>query len=522
MDEMHTSPGFGRRGMLAGATGIALGGAFFGSPVMALMAQGTRSLRVRFGSDISQLDPARIFQIENQSIAGHIYSGLMQYDQRTNAIVPDIATGYEVSADRTVWTFRLRPNVTWHKGYGPFTSDDVKFSFERVLDPATGSLYRGQLAGLREIQAPDPLTVRFVLEAANSGFLHRVCAFNQGWLVSRRAVTEIGERHSMNPIGTGPFVFERWTAGNEVRLSANQDYFGGPSTLSEVVFRIVRDETAAAIALENRELDIFYALQAPEVIDRLRRAQAITVLDRPANNTVNLVLNMTAGPLRDVRVRHAIAHAMNRRALIDGFFRGTKLEATSVLTPTFQEFTEAGVPRYPFDPERARALLREAGVSNFRFEITTVALNPFDRFPVALANDLQQVGIQATVRVLERGAYVQARSSGNVQSCITAVVGPPDPDSPLVTLFHTRSHPPGLNTSRYDRADELLAEAARAPDMAARKAAYARLLRRTMEDLPVIPLYADRLFIAHGPAVQGFVQNSLFTVNVAPVSLRSV
>ncbi len=517
MDETRMPPGFGRRGLLAGAAGVALGGAF-GAPVM---AQGTRTLRVRFGSDISQLDPARIFQNENQSIAGHIYSGLVQYDQRTNAIVPDIATGDEVSADGTTWTVRLRPNVTWHKGYGPFTSDDVKFSFERVLDPATGSLYRGQLAGLREIQTPDPMTVRFVLEAPNSGFLHKLCAFNQGWLVSRRAVTEIGERYSMNPIGTGPFVFERWTTGNEVRLSANPDYFGGPSTLSEVVFRIVRDETAAAIALENRELDIFYALQAPEVIDRLRRVQGVTVLDRPSNNTVNLVLNTTAGPLRDLRVRRAMAHAMNRRALIDGFFRGTKFEATSVLTSTFQEFTEEGVPRYAFDPDRARALLREAGVSNFRFEITTVGLNPFDRFPVALANDLQQVGIQATVRVLERGAYVQARSSGNVQSCITAVVGPPDPDSPLVTLYHTRSHPPGLNTSRYDRADALLAEAARAQDLAGRKAVYARLLRQTMEDLPVIPLYADRLFIAHGPAVQGFVQNSLFTVNVTPVSLRS-
>lgn len=508
---------FGRRGLMAGATGFVLGGAF-GAPVM---AQGTRTLRVRFGSDISQLDPARIFQIENQSIAGHVYSGLVQYDQATNAIQPDLATGHEVSSDGTTWTFRLRPNVTWHKGFGAFTSDDVRFSFERILDPATGSPYRGQLTGLREIQTPDPMTVRFVLEEANSGFLHKLCAFNQGWIVSRRAVTEIGDRYPLNPIGTGPFVFERWTAGNEVRLSASPDYFAGPSTLSEVVFRIVRDETAAAIALENRELDIFFALQAPEVIERLRRAQGVSVLDRPANNTANLVLNTTVGPLRDVRVRRAIAHAMNRRALVDGFFRGTKFEATSVLTSTFQEFSEDGVPRYPFDPDRARALLREAGVSNFRFEITTVGLNPFDRFPVPLANDLQGVGIQATVRVLERAAYLQARSSGNVQSCITAVVGPPDPDSPLVTLYHTRSHPPGLNTSRYDRADALLAEAARAPDLPARRAVYNRLLRQTMEDLPVIPLYADRLFIAHGPAVQGFVQNSLFTVNVTPVSLRT-
>jgi len=500
MDGIRTAPGVSRRGVIKGAAGLALGGAF-GAPVL---AQGTRTLRVRFGSDISQLDPARIFQNENQSIASHIYSGLVQYNQATNAIVPDIATGYEVSPDGLAWTFRLRPNVTWHKNFGPFTSDDVKFSFERVLDPATGSLYRGQLSSLKEIQTPDPLTVRFILNAPNSGFLHKLCAFNQGWLVSRKAVTELGEKYSMNPIGTGPFVFDRWTTGNEVRLTANPSYFGGASTLTDVIFRIVRDETAAAIALENRELDVFYALQSPDVIERLRKANGVTLLDRPANNAVNLVLNTTAGPLADVRVRRAIAHAINRKALIDGFFRGTKFEATSVLTSTFQEFSEDGVPRYAFDPDRARALLKEANVSNFKFEITTVGLNPFDKFPVAIANDLQQVGIQASVKVLERGVYVPTRSSGNVQSCITAVVGPPDPDSPLVTLYHTRSHPPGLNTSRYDR-----------------KEAYNKLLRQTMEDIPVIPLYADRLYIAHGPSVQGFVQNSLFTVNVSPVSLRA-
>jgi ABC-type transport system substrate-binding protein len=512
-----SGPPVGRRGIIAAAGAAATLGAL---PVQRAQAQ-TRALRVRFGSDISQLDPARIFQIENQSIAGHVYNGLVKYDQATNEIVNDLSTGHEVSSDGLTWTFRLRPGVKWHKGYGELTSDDVKFSLDRVLDPAAGSAYRGQLAGVREVQAPDPTTVRILLESPNAGLLHKLCAFNQGWIVSRRAVTEIGERYSMNPIGTGAFVFERWTAGNEVRLSANRDYFEGVPSVPEVVFRVIRDETAAAIALENREIDICFALQAPEVLERLRRAQGVKLLDRAANNTANLVLNTTAGPLRDVRVRRALMHAINRRALVEGFFRGTKLEATSVLTSTFQEYTAEGVPTYAYDPDRARALLREAGVSNWRFEITTVALNPYDRFPVALVNDLQQVGIQASVRVLERAAYLQARSSGNVQSCITAVVGPPDPDSPLVTLYHTRSHPPGLNTSRYSGVDELLAEAAREQDAAERKAIYGRILARTMTDLPVVPLYADRLFAAHTDAVQGFVQNSLFTVLVHSVSLRS-
>ncbi|MFW5833820.1 MAG: ABC transporter substrate-binding protein [Pseudomonadota bacterium] len=481
-------------------------------------AQSARTLRVRFGSDISILDPALIFQIENQTVAGHVFNGLVKYDQASNEIVPDLATGWEVSSDGTSYTFRLREGVTFHKGYGPCTAEDVKFTFDRVLDEATGSRYRGQLAGLEVVEVVDPLTVRFGLAAPNAGFLHKVCAFNQGWIVSRRAMEEMGEDARLNPIGTGPFVFESWTPGTQVELSANPDYFAGTPAVAGVLFRIVRDEMASAIALENNELDIFFSLQQPEVIERLRGRSGITVLDRAANNTVNLVLNTTVAPLNDARVRQAMLYAMNRDALVQGFFRGTKFPATSVLTETFQEF---GVPSvaYPYDPDRAKALLAEAGVGRFDFVITTVALNPFDRLVVPLANDLQEVGINATIQVVERGAYVQARASGNVQSCITAVVGPPDPDSPLVTLFSTASFPPGLNTSRYDQVDDLLAEAARTLDADARKAVYARILERSMTDVPVLPLYADRLFVAHGDAVQGFVQNSLFTMDSRDVSL---
>jgi peptide/nickel transport system substrate-binding protein len=507
---------------MMGAFGLA--GAAAALPVVMRPGQAqaqSRTLRIRIGADISQLDPARIFQIENQAVVGNIYSGLVKYDEATNQIVNDISTGHEISDDGKVWTFRLRPNVTWHKNYGPFTADDVKFTFERILDPATASSYRAQLGGLQQVEVVDPLTVRFVLDEPNSGFLHKLCAFNQGWLVSRRAVTELGNRYSMNPIGTGPFVFERWTAGSEVRLVANKEYFGGAPAMPDVSFRIIRDETAAAIALEKGEIDIFFGLQQPEVIERLKQAQTVRVLDRASNSTLGLVLNITAGPLKDVRVRRAIAHALNRNGLIEGFFRGTKLEATSVLTSTFQEYSTEGVPSYPHDPEKARALLKEAGVSNFRFEITAVALSPYDRIPVLLVNDLQQVGIQASVRVLERAAFMQARSSGNVQSVTTAVVGPPDPDSTLVTLLHSRSAPPGLNTARYNGVDDLLAKAARTTDAEGRKTAYAAILRKTMEDLPVIPLYADRLYLAHGTAVKGLVQNSLFTLQVGSVSLGS-
>ena len=482
-------------------------------------AQEAGTVRIRIASDIGNLDPARIFQIENQSVATHLYSGLVKYDEASNKIVPDLATGWEVTDGGKVYTFALRTGVKWHKDFGVLTADDVKFSFERVLDPKTGSSYAGQFASVASIEAPAPDKVVITLKAPNSGFLHKVSAFNQGWIVSRRAVTEIGEeKYRLNPIGTGPFVFDRWTPGQEIRLTANADYFGGAPKVQAVVFRLIRDETASAIALENGEIDIFFGLQQPEVITRLSASKGVTVMNRPANHTINLVLNTEMKPLADVRVRQALMHAINRDALIKGFFKGTKGEAFNVLTSSFPEYTD-DVPRYPYDPARARALLKDAGQTSFSLDLVTPAANPYDKIIVAIASDLAAVGVTANIKVLERGTYLQARNKGNIPTAITGVVGAPDPDSPILSLFARSSFPPGLNTSHYAAIEDLIAQAAAAPDETGRKTAYAAILKKTMTDVPVIPLYADNLYMAHTAKVKGLVQNSLFTVNAYPVSL---
>jgi peptide/nickel transport system substrate-binding protein len=478
-----------------------------------------KTLTVRIGSDISVLDPAQIFQIENQTVAGHVFNGLVKYDQASNKIVPDLAESWEVTDGGKVMTFKLRKGVTFHKGYGPCTSADVKFSLDRVLDPKTASKYRGQLAGLVAVEAPDAHTVRLALDKPNAGFLHKVTAFNQGWIVSKKAITEMGAKAKLSPIGTGPFVFEKWTTGSQVRLTANMDYFEGAPKFDTLVLRLIKDETASSIALEKGEIDIFFGLQQPQIIDRLKTKNNVTVVSREANHTINLVLNTTIKPLGDVRVRQAMAHAMNRKALVDGYFKGTKAPGHTVLTSSFAEYTD-DVPQYPYDPDKAKALLKAAGVTSFNFELTSVGLSPYDKLVVPLANDLTQVGIKTRIKILERGAYTQARNSGNVMSCVTGVVGPPDPDSPLVTLYATKSFPPGMNTARYKGADELLAKASAAVEPAARKAAYKAILQKVMTDVPVIPLYADRLFLAHANTVQGFVQNSLFTVYTYPVTLK--
>ena len=170
------------------------------------MAQG-KTLTVRFYDDPAGFDPANIFRIENENIAFNIFSGLTTYDGVTGEIIPDLATSWETTDNKT-WTFKLREGVTFHKGYGEVTAADVIYSFNRIKDPATASPYAAELAGIVSMEAPDPYTLIIALDAPNGNFLHTVANYHQGQIVSQKAVEEAGDQVRWQPIGTGPYYLE--------------------------------------------------------------------------------------------------------------------------------------------------------------------------------------------------------------------------------------------------------------------------------------------------------------------------
>ena len=480
-----------------------------------------RVLRVRLGADISGVDPAKIFSIENQTLANHVYNGLVRYAyEKDGAIVPDLAERWELSPDGKTYTFHLRKGVKWHKGYGELTADDVKFSYDRVLDPKVGSRYKGEFKLVEAVDAPSPTVVRIRLKSKYPGFLNKVAAYNQGFVISRKAMEKLGDQYATNPIGTGPFVFESWAPKNQVVLTANKEYFGGAPKIDRVVFRVIPEETTAEIALQRGEIDVFYALQDADVIGRLSKAQGVTVHRRPADHTINMVLNESFEPFSKPLVRRAIAHALNLKALRESFFNGLKDAPHWVLTTSFPECAK-DLGEYSYDPEKAKALLKEAGFPNgFKFTFTTLGLHPYDKIAVVLADDLRKVGIDSNVQVLERAAYLAARGAGTPAAVITGVTGPADPDAPLWTLLHSASFPPGLNTARYNGIDALLESAQTELDRAKRLALYRRVQEKIRDDVPVIPLYDDVLFAASRNTVKGFKPDPQFTIWLYWVTLE--
>ncbi len=486
-------------------------------PFGAYDAQG-KTLRVRYGSDISGMDPATIFQIENQTIALHVYNGLVKYEEKTNNIIPDLATGWEITNGGKTYTFTLRTGVKFHKGFGAFDANDVKYSYERVKDPKTASAYIGEFKNVTSIEVLGPYKVRFQLRKPFN-FLHKV-ALNQGHIVKKKAVEKFGDDYPLNPIGTGPFMWDKWVQGSEVRLVANKDYFEGPPNFDRVVFKIIKEETTAEIALLNGEIDIFWALQSADIVERLRKEKGITVLSRSANHTINFVLNSNYEPLSHKRVRQAIAYGINRRAIIEDFFKGTKGMATGVLTKNFLEYSD-NVKKYPYDPEKARKLLQEAGYANgFELEVVGVGFFPYNEIPVIIAEDLKKIGIKPRINVIERSAYNQARTKGDIQTAMTGIVGPPDADHPLWALYHTAAFPPGKNTARYDKVDAVLEAAQVEQDPKKRMQLYEKVQQMAAEDMPVLPLYEDQLFLAHRNNVKNFTLNSLFLIYTYPVRLE--
>jgi len=478
-------------------------------------------LRVRIGADMTGLDPAKLFNIENQTISNHIYNGLVRYEyEKSGGIVPDLAEKWDLSPDGKTYTFHLRKGVKWHKGHGELSADDVKFSYERVLDPATASRYKGEFKLVETIEAVDPHTVRIRLKSKYPGFLNKVAGYNQGFVVSRKAMEKLGDQYATNPIGTGPFVFDSWSPKNQVILVANKEYFQGAPKLDRIVFRLIQEETTAEIALQRGEIDVFYALQNAEVIGRLAKVPGITVHRRTANHTINMVLNATYEPLGKPLVRRAIAHAVNLKAMRDVFFQGLKGQPNWVLTSSFEESAK-DLTEWPYDPEKAKALLREAGYpSGFKLTVTSLTLQPYDKIAVLLADDLRKVGLDTSVQILERAAYLAARGAGTPHVVITAVTGPADPDQPLWNLLHSSSFPPGLNTARYKGIDELLEAAQIELDRTKRLALYRQIQQKLREDVPVVPLYNDMLFAASRAGVKNFAPDPQFTMNAYTVTLE--
>ena len=465
----------------------------FGSMVMAPKWTAAKEKVVVMGdySAFPGLDPALSHQGTVGAVLRNIFQVLVRYKFNSSMdLEGDLAESWSSSNDGLVYTFKLRDNIQWHKGFGKVTAQDVKFSFDRILDPQTRSVFIGEVgATVKNVRVVDDRTVEISLKHRDATFLHKCVRPRPVAIVSRKAVEKYGKDFNRNPIGSGPFVFES-ISREQVVLTANKDYYEGPPKIDKVIWKIIPDMDTLVMALLTGDVDMIWIFPREKTfLDRIKAGNCkLQVINRGA--WLQLLINPKIEPLGDIRVRRALAHAINRDEIITYVLSGMAEKLNSLVPKGYFGHTEIGLQRYEYDPQKAKELLAQAGYPK-GLEITFNSWNSPTAIPTvtAIVGQLDKVGIRVNLDTADNPAYMKKVTGG------TAAVAPylasrsPDADFPLMNFFHTAGFSPGTNLMRYNKCDMDIDKARGELDKNKRIQTYHEIQKKLMEDLPAIPLF---------------------------------
>lgn len=477
-------------GLLVGA--VAWAAASGGVGVVGAAEQ---TLHVRLLGDIEGLDPAHIRSPHENYLAWNIYNALIRYRPGTAELEPDLAERWEVSRDGRVYTFWLRKNVAWQKGFGRFTSADVKYSFSRIMNPSTKSRYRGLFNTVERIETPDEHTVRILLKSSDPSFATNVLPFRPGWIVNQKAVERYGKEYGLNPVGTGPFVFESWTRGSRGVLVANDQYFEGPPKVKRIDFIPVLKDEVAELALKRGELDIA-TIRSPEVYQRLKRDPAIKVGEHLLSGVWNLWLDTKQGPFTNRDLRRAVAYGLDREGIATAVLQGIARPAYNTINPLFPGYTD-DVMRYLYDPKKAQELVRAAGARGTSVKLLVSTLSPWPQLMPILQQSLEQIGFKVEPTLVEYGAWFAEVRKRNYNIAAMGLVRPPDALASFSESFHSRNAGFAGNFSYYDGVDGLIDAAYAAETQARRLELYKEIQRKIAKDSPVVPVFYLKVIVGY-------------------------
>ena len=322
------------------------------------------------GADSVGLDPANRTDGESLNVTDHIFDSLLVFKPGTTEVIPSLAEKWEVSKDNKSFTFNLRKGVKFHDGE-PMNADSVIFSFMRQKDPkhpahASAAPYAyftdlGLDTLITAITKIDDHTVKFELSKPYAPFLS--CLAMQSFaIVSPKALTKLMKDFAFNPVGTGPFKMTKWEKNQKIVLTANDDYWGGRPSLDTVVFRSIPDNSTRLMEMMAGKIHVMDNPN-PDDISVLEKklGNKVKIAKQPGFNIGYLAMNQEKKPFDDVRVRRAINHAINKKGIIDAVYAGYAEPAKNPMPPTMWGYNDA-ITGYEYNPEKAKALLKEAGV----------------------------------------------------------------------------------------------------------------------------------------------------------------
>lgn len=432
-----------------------------------------------------------------------IYNGLVRYQLNGSAlnIVPDLAESWEANAELTEYTFKIRQGVKWHDGT-PLTTADIKFTFDAYLDPKTNSPRRGSISAIKEVQAVDDKTVKFMLGTPYAP-LPVVLGYNvpivPKHLLEGKDLAQPAD-FIAKPIGSGAFKFKRYETGSFLEVERNDDYFLGKPLLDGIVFKVLPDSNAQVAQLKAGDLD--FAVISPPQVETLKATPSVDVREAPQVQYFFFAMNHTNPLWKDLKVRQAFAHATDRQALVDNLLKGAGRVATGPIHPLLAEYFNGEVEKYPYSLDRANALLEEAGwkkgADGVRAKdgqrLALVLEGPkgqpvMEQVMTFVQQEYGKLGAEIKLELDEWNVHLARYREGNYGLLMEWWITPPDPD--LFDHYHSTS---GQNWWKYSnpQIDQLIERGRSAKTTQERATAYKQIQEILAQDLPVLYLYYPR------------------------------
>ena len=480
--------------------GLVLAGVLAFAPAAAVFAEEGGETLVYGSGDYTRINPA---MDEHGEINILIFNGLTAHDG-DNQVVPGLAESWDFDEETCTYTFHLAENVKWHDGE-PFTAEDVKFTIEAIMDPENGSENAPNYEDVQEITVVDDHTVSFKLDAPNVAFLDymTMAVLPKHLLEGEDMQTSDFFRH---PVGTGPYKLESWEEGQAITLVKNEDYFKGEPNIDTVVFKIVPDDNAKALQLKSGELDL--ALLTPKDAATFTEDEAYTCYDMKTSDYRGILFNFWNEYWQENRdLIPAVCYAMDRESIINAVLLGQGMPAYGPLQRNI--YNNEDVEHYDYDPEKAKAVLDEAGCEmgddgyNYRNGekvgfVISVGAGDQVRIDIAqiAAQQLQQIGMDVTVEIPAQVDW------GGQMAYLIGWGSPFDADDHTYKVFGTDK---GANYSGYSNelVDQYLTEARQSDDPEVRKEAYDKFQVELAKD-PAFAFicYIDANYVANAD-IQG-------------------
>jgi peptide/nickel transport system substrate-binding protein len=477
------------------------------------------------------LDPHVVTSLNDFRILASLCEGLVRFADGSLEIEPALAESWSVSEDGRVYRFALRRGVRFHDGT-PLDAEAVRFNLERMLREDHPQHGTGPFPlafffeAVREVRTPDAHTVELVLSRPFAPLLANL-AYPTGFLVSPQAVRTGGRGFRRAPVGTGPFRFVSWESRRAVVVERNPGHWEGAAPLRQVVFRPLVDPRTRVTELVAGDVDLLVEV-SPDAVAQLDASPDFTVHRAVGPHLWFLILNTRHGPFGDHRLRLAANLAVDRRALVEHVLQGTASLAAGPVPSAFAWARNPALEPHPHDPERAAALVREAGHTD---GVDVVFLAPQGGSgmldPVVMATaiqaDLGRVGIRAKIQTFEWNAYLARVNAGLGNADLAAMAWMTnDPDTLPYLALRSEAWPErgGFNSGYYAEpdVDRWIEAARRETDPDARAALYRRIAARVHEDAPWVVVASWNQSVVTRASVRGFRAQPSFLLDLRRVS----